>query len=306
MKKVSVRELLEPLQENYFISGSWDRQVSKASPITEASEESFSFCAFLGQKGLQMIEDSEAAVIICSKELAPLDYKNKTLVYVDNPRISFIRLLQKYFTEEPEFGIHPSAIIDNNAEIARDSQLRPHVCIGPHCYIGQCKIGEGTIIYGNVYVYPNTRIGKNVIIHAGTVIGSDGFGFEMNEKKEWEKFPHIGGVVIEDNVEIQANCVIVRGALVNTTIGEGTKLDNLVHVAHNVKIGKHCFIAAGTIIGGSARIGDHVWIGLNATIRDWISVGNNVLVGMNTAVLKDVDDNLVVAGVPAREIRKNI
>ncbi|KKN36486.1 hypothetical protein LCGC14_0773090 [marine sediment metagenome] len=148
-------------------------------------------------------------------------------------------------------------------------------------------------------------LGKNVIVHTGTVIGEDGLGFVRDEKKNWVKFPHFGRVIIGDNVEIGANCVIDRGTLGDTVIGEGTKLENLIHVAHNAKIGKHCAIVAVTYIGGSSQIGDYTWVGPQVCIRDQIKIGKNCLIGMGAVVTKNIPDNWVVMGTPAKFVRYN-
>jgi UDP-3-O-[3-hydroxymyristoyl] glucosamine N-acyltransferase len=145
---------------------------------------------------------------------------------------------------------------------------------------------------------------KNIIVHATAVIGADGFGYERNEKGELEKFPSIGGVIIEDNVEIGACTCIDRGTLGDTIIREGCKIDNLVHIAHNVEIGKHSIIVAHATICGSAQIGEYCWIGPHAVIRDKVTVGNRVMVGMGAVVTKDVPDGVTVMGVPAREVEK--
>src|SRR5690606_230154 len=121
---------------------------------------------------------------------------------------------------------------------------------------------------------------RNVTINAGTVIGAEGFGYQRNENGEFEKFPHIGGVIINDNVDVGSNTSIDRGALGNTIIGEGAKIDNLVHIAHNVKVGKHAAVIAHAMIGGSSVIGDYSWVAPNSAIRDQISIGNRVTVGL--------------------------
>lgn len=160
--------------------------------------------------------------------------------------------------------------------------------------------GENATIHPYVCIYPNVRVGKNVIVYSGAVIGSDGFGFAKNEQGKWEKFPHIGGVVIGDDVEIGSNTVIDRGTLDNTIIGQGTKINNLCHIGHNVEIGKNCIIGVGSYLGGSSKVGNDSWIALGAIIRNGIKVGKNVMVGMGSVVTKDIDDNCVVFGVPAK------
>jgi UDP-3-O-[3-hydroxymyristoyl] glucosamine N-acyltransferase len=144
------------------------------------------------------------------------------------------------------------------------------------------------------------RIGKKVVIHAGTVIGVDGFGYARNENDELEFFPHLGGVLIDDCVEIHSNVNIDRGTLGDTILGQGTKVDKFCHIGHNVVIGKHCVIAARSMLGGSAQIGDYSWIAPCACIRDGgIKIGSHAFVGMASVVTKDVPGGTTVMGVPA-------
>ena len=154
-------------------------------------------------------------------------------------------------------------------------------------------------IHRSVVIYDRVKIGKNVIIHAGAVIGAQGFSYNRNERGELERVPQLAGVTIEDDVEIGANTCIDCGTMDDTIIGQGTKIDNLVHIAHNVKIGKHCIIVAETFIGGSVEIGDYTWIAPQVCVRDWVNIGSNVVVGMGSVVTKTVGDNVVVMGVPA-------
>jgi len=162
-----------------------------------------------------------------------------------------------------------------------------------------------TIVKANIRpIIPKIIFGKDVHVEITSVIGSDGFSYERDEFGILHKFPHYGGVEIGNNVDIGANACIDRGTFENTIIGDGTKIDNLVHIAHNVKIGKNCVIIAGSVIGGSCVIGDNCWISPNACIRDGIKIGNNVLVGMGAVVLEDIEDNWVVYGIPTKRIRK--
>jgi len=247
-----------------------------------------------------MIRNSGAGVIICSGELSYKedDYKDKTLILVSHPRLAFIQVMQRYFKEKAEFGIHPTATIDKEAKI------HPNVYIGPNTYIGKCEIGENTIIHGNVYIYSKVSIGRNVVIGAGTVIGAEGLSYDRIGEGAWEKFPQIGGVIIEDDVETGSNVSIMKGALVNTIIGQGTKIGHLCSIGHNVIIGKHCIIVTHSMIGGSSRIGDNSLVSLGACIRNKINIGKNAVIGMGSVVTESVDDGWVVYGAPAKRVRK--
>ena len=296
-QKISIDDLLNSIGEASRVLGKKDKYVAVASPIDNATKESVTFCNKKNEIGLQMVRNSRAGVVICHDDLQLTadDLKDKTLILVSNPRLAFIRVIQKHFQEKTNFGISPTAVIENGAEI------HPCVYIGHHCYIGKCKIGEGTIIYGNNYIYPNTEIGRNVIIHAGAVIGAEGAGFERNTKGELEKFPQIGGTIIEDNVEIGSNSSVMRGAMGNTVIGQGTKIGNLCYIGHGVTIGKHCLILQHSVLGGSSQIGDYSQVSLSACIRNKVEVGKNVLVGMGSVVTKNISDDKIVFGVPAKE-----
>jgi UDP-3-O-[3-hydroxymyristoyl] glucosamine N-acyltransferase len=151
---------------------------------------------------------------------------------------------------------------------------------------------------------PRIQIGNNVYRDRGVVIGSEGFGYERNEKGEIEKFPHIGGVIIGNDVDIGANTCIDRGSLEDTVIGDGTKIDNLVHVGHNAKIGKHVLITALSLIGGSAEIGDYATIWSAAVIKDHVRIGHHAIIGAGAVVIKDVKPYETVVGVPARNIEQ--
>lgn len=301
-KRISIRELVASISVEYEVLGNLERYITKPSPIDQAEEESLSFYANEKEHAVRVVRNSKAGVIVCSKEIkfSETDYCGKTIIKVTNPRLVYVRLLQKHFSKAVGSGVHPTAIIDSDAKIGSN------VSIGPYCFIGKCEICEDTVIRGNVQIYDKVKIGKNVIIHAGTVIGDDSLGFVKNEKGEWEKFPQFGGVVIGQNVEIGSNVSIDRGTLSDTIIGEGTKIENNIQIAHNCQIGKHCAIVSEVYIGGSAKIGDYTWISPQVCIRNWVSVGSNVLVGMGSVVTKDIGDNLVVMGVPARKIRENI
>ena len=276
------------------VVGDFNRAIEDVAPLSELTNNQLAFC----KKGTEskLLNIKECTVIV-SKMVNISDLpKNNTYIMTHNPRLTFIRAM---------LLLHPAGIkpyIDSRAYIHPSTKVDPTAYIGPFVYIGSdCEIRENAVIYPYVSIIQNTIVSENVTILSGTVIGSDGFGYERNERNELEKFPHIGSVYIEKNVEIGSNTSIDRGSLSNTVIGEGTKIDNLVHIAHNVKIGKHCEIIANVMIGGSAIIGDYTRIAPGAQIINQVSIGRNVTVGLGAVVTKDIQDNMTVAGVPARE-----
>ena len=265
-------------------------------PILEAKKGDATFCSKESVDGKKLIMRSNASLIICHSSLKnKVKKKNSSLIFVDNPRLWFVKCMNKFSKPGSNLkGKHKTAVI-----LAK--KIGKNVYIGPYCYVGKnVIIGDNSIIHSNVSIYQNSVIGKNVSIDSGAVIGADGFGFERNPSKKLEKFPHLGQVIIHDNVEIGANVCVDKGALENTIIGEGTKIDNLVHIAHNVKIGKNCVIVAQSLVAGSCILEDNSYIAMSATLREKIRIGENAFVGMGSVVTKDVKKNSTVFGVPAK------
>ncbi len=240
---------------------------------------------------------------------------NLTCILVESPDLAFLRLVEHFYPKKIPFpaGVHPSAIIGENVVLGENISVGPFVYIGsnskigngvviyPHVFIGEnCEIGQDTVIYPNVTIRESTSIGARCIIHSGVCIGSDGFGFVFDGEK-WHKIPQVGKVVIKDDVEIGSNTCIDRATLGETVIETGTKLDNLVQVGHNVKIGKHCVLAGTTGIAGSAVIGNFVRIGAGAGINGHIEIGDNVSIGAWSGVAKSIEAGKTVSGFPAVE-----
>jgi UDP-3-O-[3-hydroxymyristoyl] glucosamine N-acyltransferase len=302
MSGFSVSELATSLSLPFKIVGKKDKFVKAPSNLHGADYRSFTFCNKHGEEAFVSIKNTKAGVVVCSTDFAKQKnmFPDKTLICVENPRLAFIEILQKFFAKEKQFLISPTAVIDENADI------HENVSIGPHSYIGDCKIGEGTIIYGNVFIYSNVTIGKNVTIHSGTTIGvEDAFAYERNQHGELVKFPHFGGVIIEDDVDIHAHANIDRGTFGNTIIGRGSKINRYAHIGHNSVIGKHCQIGGQVFIAGSSIIGDYCELALCSCIRNGTKLGQNVMIGMGSVVTKDIEDDWVAYGVPAKKIQKN-
>jgi UDP-3-O-[3-hydroxymyristoyl] glucosamine N-acyltransferase len=273
------------------------------SSITEATQDQVSFCWYDEEKGLDLISQTKAGVILCKKNMKRLINPKPGIQYffLDNPRLVYIHIINLFFKNKKREWISPTAQISKTAKIGNNCHIGNFVIIGDNCVIG-----ANTILGDRVSVIQNCSIGNNCIIQSGTVIGEDGFAFERYSDGTLVRFPHIKGVKIGDNVEISTNSSIARGSLSDTVIGNGTKIDALVHVAHNVVIGENCELTAGTIIGGSTRIGDMSWIGLNSTLKDNIIIGKKVIIGAGAAVINDVPTEDIVAGVPARSIKDKV
>ena len=232
-----------------------------------------------------------------------------------NPKLSFLIIYNKFHTQEnknafvhPTAAVSASARLGNNVWIGAGVVVEDGVTIGDHVIIESnsvvkknSEIGSFCHIYPNVTLYENTKLRKNVILHAGAVIGSDGFGYVKDGGKIY-KFPQLGAVIIEDNVEIGANTTIDRGSLSDTAIGAGTKIDNICQIAHNVRIGKNVLMAAQCGISGSTVIGNDVTMGGQVGVVDNITIGDNVTIGAKSAVIGNIEKNSVVWGIPARPI----
>jgi UDP-3-O-[3-hydroxymyristoyl] glucosamine N-acyltransferase len=285
--------------KNFEYEGKEDlNQFEKVSAIYDADENSLVWISPRKKNSDELLKNTKARVIVCPLTVNLSDElkDEKKIIKVENPKLTFIRIIKKLYSPEIQFGIHPSSVIHPEAIINKN------VYIGPFTYIGKATIGEGTIIHGNCYVFDNVKIGKNVSINAGSIIGSEGFGYEINEAGEYEKFVHIGGVVIHDNVDIGANTCVVRGTLANTVIGEGTKIDNLVHIGHNAIIGKHCIITANNMVGGSVKIEDHSWLGPSSSTLNQLTLAKNSYAGLGSVITKNLPSNEVWAGNPARPV----
>jgi UDP-3-O-[3-hydroxymyristoyl] glucosamine N-acyltransferase len=274
-----------------------DFEFTGVANLSDATENDLIWIKSNLKNKQKLIEETLAKIIIVPKKDVLTVPVGKVLLKVDNPRLAFIKVIQRFFTEDTINGIHESSIIHPEAVI------HPEAYIGPNCYVGKAIIGNGTVLFGNNFIYDKSVIGQNVRIHAGVVIGADGFGYEKDESGNVFKFPHLGGVIIEDNVEIGANTCIDRGSLSNTIIRKDCKIDNLVQVGHNVEVGERSFIIANTIIGGGTKIDNDVWISPSVSILNGLKIGQNSTVGIAANVGKNIPDGETWTGNPARPIK---
>lgn len=303
----TISEILQFLSDRKIIKLSEfqnDLPIKRPAPITVAQPGEISFCGPSVKDPGKLLIQTHASLLIVDKNIsidkATLSHSGvKAIILSDNARLDFIRVVENFFSPKKPAGIHPSSVIALSAVIASD------VFIGPLCTIGDdVGIDEGTVIHAGVHIYDHVNIGRNVIIHSGCVIGSDGFGFERTHDNKIKKFSHLGAVIIEDEVELQACCHVSRGTLRSTVIRKGTKCDSGCHIAHNVQIGHYCLVTAHTMIAGGVKIGDRVWIGPSSAIMDRITIGSNVIIGLASVVTKDIPDDVTIMGSPAREVVK--
>lgn len=301
MMKYTVEDILSLLDCSYTVMGNTGgKYFTRLSPTLEAESDSL---VFINPDKIDKdlwAEKTKAGIVICDNSVNIKEewLSNKCFIIVEEPRLVILKVGRDLFKKDVEYGMHPTAFVHPEANIHNDTY------IGPFSYIGICEIDKGTIIFSNCHIYDNVKIGKEVIINAGCVIGAEGFGYLQNEKGVYDNFPHVGAVIIEDKVEIGANTCIDRGALGNTHIREGVKINNLVHIAHNVVIGKHTLINAHVIVSGSTTIGNYSWVAPGAIVRDGIKIGSNVIVGMGAVVTKDIPNGETWIGNPARPIDK--
>ncbi len=292
----SLQDLKQYLSEQDRIEGNCELAIfDKVKPIEEADEHTIVWFKSKEQKETVRLTHTLATLIICSSKLqVPRDLMGKKcFIQTENPKLLFSKIVAALFGRKPVPGIHPTAVISSDAVIGEGAS------IGAHAVIDKCIIGKNCTVGANCHVMDNTTMGDNILIGSSTVIGGNGFGYSREPDGQLILFPHVGGVVIEDNVEIGSNTSIDRGALGDTVIKRGVKIDNLVHIAHNVVIEQNSLIIAHAMIGGSVRIGQRTWIAPSACLKNGIRIGSDVTVGLGAVVTKDIPDGETWVGNPA-------
>jgi len=305
MPTVPLGEIVDFVDGQY--AGDRGRSVSAVAPLAEAGEDQLSFLS--NRKYAAQLAKTKAGAILVPKNL---EGEDERWIRVDDPYFAIARIMTRWFSARPRpkavsplASISPSARLGTNVAVGPFTTIGDSVAVGDNVTIFQnvsieagSTLGDDSIIYPNVVIYDGTRIGRRCVIHAGVIIGSDGYGFAMHEGKH-HKIPQIGIVRIEDDVEIGAGTTIDRAALGETVIGEGTKIDNLVQIGHNVKIGKHCLLVSQVGIAGSTELGDHVFVAGQSGFSGHLKIGHRVQVAAKSAVLADVPDDTKVMGSPA-------
>ena len=300
-----------------YLKAAWEGdgglEISGVAPLETAAAHDLAFVG--NRKAAATARDSRAGCLLATDDFP----EGRTLIRVADPRAALARAIALLYPKPPIIpGIHPSAVIHPRAEIAKSAAIGPHVTIaaasriGERCDIGPgCSIGAGVgiaddcVLHANVTIYDNVKIGNRAILHSGCVLGADGFGF-VRAAGHYEKFPQIGSVEIGDDVEIGANSCVDRAALGVTSIGDGSKLDNLVHIGHNCRIGRHVVIAAQTGLSGGVVVEDDAVIGGQVGIGDKARIEAGAVLGSGCGILtsKIVRKGQVVWGTPARPLKQ--
>lgn len=295
--QLTLSTLLSALPVNQVI-GSKDRIINRVVRATDQDIASTDLL-WVSDKNIDLLQGISTGTIICSQAItASVIQKSCTYLVVENPRFYFMHAVREFFTEQPEPFISPRSVIDASVKIGKDVTIHAGVVIEKNC-----SIGDNTIIDCNTVIKPNTVIGKNVKIGANNTIGGSGFGYEKNEKNEYEFIPHIGNVVIEDFVEIGNNTAIDRAVLGSTIIRRNAKVDNLVHIAHGCDIGENSMVIANAMIGGSTTIGRDVWVAPSVSVLNKLNVEDAAVLGMGAVVLKNVLAGQTVVGNPAKDLQ---
>ncbi|MEA3505540.1 MAG: UDP-3-O-(3-hydroxymyristoyl)glucosamine N-acyltransferase [Bacteroidota bacterium] len=310
--KFTAKRIAELL--NGEVEGDTKEKVDNLSKIEEGKAGTLSFLA--NTKYEPYIYESKSSIIIVSKDFKPKHAVKATLIRVDDPYSSFAKLLDVYNTlkydrksKAKSAIVSKKAKIGNNVYIGDFVVIEEGVIIGdnakifPQTYIGlNSTIGEGSTLYMGVKIYPDTKIGNECIIHAGSIIGADGFGFAPQSSNDYKKVPQIGNVIIEDNVEVGANTTIDRATLGSTFIRKGVKLDNLIQIGHNVEIGENTVMAAQSGVSGSTKLGKNCMIGGQVGFGGHLTIGDGVMIGAQAGIAGNIKSNRTIMGSPAIDI----
>ncbi len=288
-----------------------DRSISRIATLVEADENSITW--IVSSKYAERLSNSRAAAVLGTADLVG---DHSAGLIVDDADVAIATVLEMFFERptSPTVGIHPAAVVDPTARLGERVAVGAHAVVGPYCEIGdgttihegvslgaRVRIGRDSVLYDRVIIYDDCEIGDRVILHAGVIIGCDGFGYIFRNGAH-RKLMHIGTVIIEDDVEIGANSCVDRGKLGPTRIGRGTKIDNLVQIAHNVQLGPLCIVVAQSGFAGSTTTGAGVVVGGQAGLKEGLTIGDKAQIAARSGVMNDVEAGTTVLGSPARPI----
>ena len=288
---------LDKKQMVYGFKGDVHRNVAGFCSLKQQRSNCLMWIKTLDALEGEQLRYKDNALLVTPEQLSGEEAPNQ--IITDQPKAVFFSIIEYFWKETSEPGIASTAVVETD-------KIGENVSIGHHCYIGQdVSIGDNTVIEHGVIIDGDVTIGANCLIHSGVVIGTDGFGFFVNQSDGMPvKVEHFGGVEIGNEVEIGANTCVDRGTIDNTIIRDRVKIDNLVHIAHNVVIGEGSMVVALSLLGGSAELGVRSYVAPGVMIKNQIHLGEGAFAGMGAVVIDDIPAGMVAAGVPATVIRK--
>lgn len=292
-----LEEIINSLPNCKFY-GNIDTEILFPLPL-DINNDNPSAIMWISDKNIEKFHKINYGTVICSLSKNVDINNNINVIKVDNPRNAFRVILEKFFNVAKESYVAKSAQISANVIIGKDPFIGENVVVEKDCVIGDfVEINHNTVIYSG------TIIGNNVKIGANNSIGGVGFGYEKDQDGTYVLIPHLGNVVLENNVHIGNNTAIDRAVLGSTLLQENVKVDNLVHIAHGVNIGRNSLIIANSMIAGSCIIGENVWVAPSSSVLNKISVNNNALIGMGAVVVKNVEERQIIVGNPGKPLQK--
>jgi UDP-3-O-[3-hydroxymyristoyl] glucosamine N-acyltransferase len=314
MKTYSISEINEVLKG--IIIGDTSKMITAPEQLEMANDTEISF---IGNKKYEKVwEKSKACAAIVNEDVAIEPGENRAFIKVKNADLAMSQILSLFAPPTPLFSIdiHPTAVVDKSAVVGNGTQIGAGCYIGPKVILGEnvtiypnvtilddCSIGNNTVIWSGTVIRERSIIGNDCIFHPNATIGADGFGFRPDPERGLVKIPQIGNVIIGNNVEIGANSCVDRGKFSSTVLGDGCKIDNLVQIGHNCKLGRFCIMAGNSGLAGSVTLGDGVIIGGSASIKDHTTIGDGAIVGAGSGVTGDIPPGKVMLGYPAVEAR---
>lgn len=314
MKSYSIQEINEILKG--VIVGNTFHNITAPEQLEVANETEISFIG--NRKYEKLWASSKACVAVVNEDISIEPGENKAFIKVKNADLAMSQVLELFAPPTPLFhiDIHPTATIDKTATICNGVRLGAGCYVGPNVIVGdnttiypnvtildECTIGKNTVIWSGTVIRERCHIGNDCIIHPNATIGADGFGFRPDPQRGLVKIPQIGNVIIGNNVEIGANSCIDRGKFSSTVLGDGCKIDNLVQIGHNSKLGMFCIMAGNSGLAGSVTLGNGVIIGGSASIKDHTTIGDGAIVGAGSGVTGDIPAGKTMLGYPAVEAR---
>lgn len=314
MKNFSIEEINAVL--NGIIVGNTSHRITAPEQLEMASESEISF---IGNKKYEKYwETSKACAAVVNEDISIEPGTNKVFIKVKNADLAMSQVLELFAPPTPQFEyeIHPTAVVDASAKIGTGTRIGANCYVGPNVVLGEnvtlypnatildeCSVGKNTVIWSGAVVRERCHIGAYCILHPNSTIGADGFGFRPCAEKGLVKIPQIGNVIIGNGVEIGANSCVDRGKFSSTVLGDGCKIDNLVQIGHNSKLGRFCIMAGNSGLAGSVTLGNGVIIGGSASIKDHLTIGDGAIVGAGSGVAADIPAGKTMLGYPAVEAR---